>query len=204
MAQQKPTKQQVEQGKAREGGYGKDGKRVPSMSDASWNNLKKVAAVASLAVPVGDAVALARAAKAGKAIVEKVSAREASRIATQKVEKPYVRTTNVVHGKNANVNVGRGKMKVSPPTNTPVKIQKVVEPASSKNVNAAQNRSDARIASAKNASNEAKKVAKAKLVRSAPGGTATAAVILDSDKKQKGTQAGHHVTDSKNHTKPVK
>ena len=165
MAAQKPTKQQIAQGKARAGGN-----NPVKVTNAELKKLANgVVTAVSIAAPgaaVRDAVLLAKAIKAGKLTKDTIRAAEVAKLTKAAKEKPYVRNYKGTQAKNADVTLTRGSSKVTPPAGTKAKIAKVIEPQAPKAVASREARSEARIKSADEAIKENIRNRKGKLIRS--------------------------------------
>jgi len=156
-------------------GWGQVNKAVTSGTKKIVDTGRKVAEVAAAVTPVGrDAAALVKAARFGKDAVETLSRSEEAKLAAAKLEKPYAKSYKGTQGKDANLTTTRGSAKESPQNNTRINLQKVVEPASPKNIAAREKVSEQKIAAAKEDASESISVAKGNLARTG-GGTLAAA-----------------------------
>ena len=166
MAAQKPTKQQIAQGKARAGGN-----NAVNVTNADLKKLANGVAIAvSLAAPGAafrDAVLLAKAIKAGKVTKDTIRAAEVAKLKKAAQEKPYPKTYKGKQGVDSDTTIKvKGSPKQTPETGTKVVFKKVVEPASPKLVKAREARSEARIKSADEAIKQNIQNRKGKLARS--------------------------------------
>jgi hypothetical protein len=162
---QKPTKQQIAQGKARAGGN-----NPVNVTNAELKKLATgVVTAVSLVAPgaaVRDAVLLAKAIKAGKLTKDTIRAAEISKLQKAAQEKPYVRNYRGTQAKDADITMTRGSSKVTPPAGTRGKIAKVIEPNAPKTVAAREARSGRKIRSVDEAIKQNIKNRQGKLIRS--------------------------------------
>jgi hypothetical protein len=147
-----------------------------NLSPRTSRVLNDIVNVASLIPVVADARTAITAARAGADAVEAVGRHEAGRMAQAATEKPYARSVKGTQGENANLTTSRGPVKQSPPTGTRINLQKVVNPASAKNMAAKQAASDARVAAVKSSAAANNSAAMANLKRTALGTAAAGAV----------------------------